>query len=126
MFYVANVIKFSALSDLLRKSTILVRYKVNSFRPPRVNQIDIRALLLVFLSSNGYKIDVIYEKKFTVPDSVPSEVTQSWNQDPPLELSEPELINQGEIQVWVESRTGNVAMGGGVSQMFVAPTVLED
>ena len=55
MFYVANVIKFSVLSELLWKSTILVRYKVNSFRPPSVNQLYIRALLLLLMSSNGYK-----------------------------------------------------------------------
>ena len=46
MFYVASVITFSVFSELLWKSIFLVRYKLNIFRPPRVNQFDILALLL--------------------------------------------------------------------------------
>ena len=57
---------------------------------------------------------------------VPSELTRFWNQDPPLELAEPELINRGEIRVWVESGTGNVAMGEEARQMFVVRTILEE
>ena len=45
MFYVANVITFSLSLDLLRKFTLLVRYKLNIFRPPQVNQFDNSALL---------------------------------------------------------------------------------
>ena len=41
MFYVANVIKFSVFSELLQKCTLLVRYKLNIFGPPRVDQFDI-------------------------------------------------------------------------------------
>ena len=44
-FYVANVITLSAVSELLWKFTLLLRYKLNRFRPPWVNQFDIRALL---------------------------------------------------------------------------------
>ena len=47
MFYVANVITLSAVSELLWKFTLLVRYKLNIFRRPRVNQSDIRALLFL-------------------------------------------------------------------------------
>ena len=63
---------------------------------------------------------------FMVLDLVPSELTRFWNQDPPLELAEPELINRGEIRVWVESGTGNVAMGEEARQMFVVRTILEE
>ena len=49
MSYVANVITVSVLLDLLYKSTLLVHYKLNVFRPPRVNQFDIRALLYWWL-----------------------------------------------------------------------------
>ena len=49
MFYVAHVIKLSVFLELLWKSTLLVRYKLNRLRPPRVNHFDIRALL-----SGGY------------------------------------------------------------------------
>ena len=45
MFYVANVITFSVFLELLRKFTLLVRYNLNRFQPPRVNQFDIYALL---------------------------------------------------------------------------------
>ena len=44
-FYVANVIKLRLVSELLWKFNLLARYKLNIFRPPRVNQFDIRALL---------------------------------------------------------------------------------
>ena len=44
MFYVANVITFSVFVELLWKFTSLVRYKLNRFRPPRVNQFYICAL----------------------------------------------------------------------------------
>ena len=47
MFYVANVITLSVVSELLWKFTLLVRYKLNIFRPPRVKQFDICALLFV-------------------------------------------------------------------------------
>ena len=45
MFYVANVIKFSAFSELLRKSNLLLSYKLSRFRNTRLNQFDISALL---------------------------------------------------------------------------------
>ena len=45
MFYVANVITLSVVFELLWKFTLLIRYKLNIFRPPRVNQFDIRTLL---------------------------------------------------------------------------------
>ena len=45
MFHVANVIMFSVFLELLCKFTLLVRYKLNRFRPPQVNHFDIRALL---------------------------------------------------------------------------------
>ena len=45
MFYVANVITLSVVLELLWKFTLLVRYKLNIFRPPRVNQFGIRALI---------------------------------------------------------------------------------
>ena len=47
MFYVANVITLSVVLELLLKFTLLVRYRLNIFRPPWVNQFDIRALLFV-------------------------------------------------------------------------------
>ena len=67
---------------------------------------------ILLLSSNGDKLDYVRDYIFTGPDSVPSEVTPARNQDPPLELAEPELIYRGEIRVWIESGTGNVTMGG--------------
>ena len=47
MFYVANIITFRSFSELLWKFTLLACYKLIIFRPPQVNQFDIRALLLV-------------------------------------------------------------------------------
>ena len=45
MFYIAIVIKFSTFSELLWKSTLLLRYKLIRFWPPWVSQFDIFALL---------------------------------------------------------------------------------
>ena len=45
MFYVDSVITFSVFLELLWKYTLLIRYKLNRFRPPWVNQFDIRVLL---------------------------------------------------------------------------------
>ena len=45
MFYVDSVITFSVFLELLYKSTLLIRYKLNSFRPPQVDQFDIHSLL---------------------------------------------------------------------------------
>ena len=45
MFYVANVIVLSIVSELLWNFTLLIRYKLNIFQPPQMNQFDIRALL---------------------------------------------------------------------------------
>ena len=45
MFYLANVTTLSIVSELLWKFTILVRYRLNIFSPPRVNHFDICALL---------------------------------------------------------------------------------
>ena len=45
IFYLANVITFSLFLGLLRWYNLLVRYKLNRFRPLRVNQFDICALL---------------------------------------------------------------------------------
>ena len=36
MFYIASVITFSVFSELLRKSTLFVHYKLNSFRLPQI------------------------------------------------------------------------------------------
>ena len=44
MFYVANVITLSVFLELPRKFNLLVRYKLNRFWSPRVNQFDTRAL----------------------------------------------------------------------------------
>ena len=38
MFYVANVITFSVVSDLLWECTSIVHYSLNRFQPPLVNQ----------------------------------------------------------------------------------------
>ena len=46
MFYVASVIIFSVFLELLRKSTLLVHYKLKRFLPPQVSQFDISALLV--------------------------------------------------------------------------------
>ena len=45
MFHVSSVITLRVFLELLWKFTLLVCYKLNRFRPPRVNQFDIRALL---------------------------------------------------------------------------------
>ena len=45
MFSVANVITLSVVPELLWKFTLIVRYKLGIFRPPRVNQLDICGLL---------------------------------------------------------------------------------
>ena len=47
MFYVASVIKVCVFSDVLWKSTLPVRYKLNRFRLPLVNYFDICALLFL-------------------------------------------------------------------------------
>ena len=39
MFYVARVIRFSVFLELLWKSTLLVRYKLNIFHNPRVEKV---------------------------------------------------------------------------------------
>ena len=46
MLYVASVITLSAFSDLLWNFSLLVRYKLKRFRPPRVKQFDICAILV--------------------------------------------------------------------------------
>ena len=46
MFYVASTITFIVSLELLWMSTSLVRYELNSFRPPRVNHFGIREQLL--------------------------------------------------------------------------------
>ena len=68
------------------------------------------------LSLNGDKLDYLWDYIFTGPYSVPSEVTRAWNQDPPLELAESELIYGGEIRSWIKSGTRSVSMGGKVRQ----------
>ena len=45
MFYVANLIKLSVVSEILWKSNLLVRYKLDIFPPLQVNNFDISALL---------------------------------------------------------------------------------
>ena len=45
MFDVAYVIIISVFSELLWKSTLLLRYQLNRFQPPQVNQFDISSLL---------------------------------------------------------------------------------
>ena len=49
MFYVSIVITFSIFLELLFNYTLLVFYKLNKFLPPRVNQFNIRALLVRML-----------------------------------------------------------------------------
>ena len=39
VFYVASVITFSVFLELLRKPTLIVRYKLNIFRPPRIESV---------------------------------------------------------------------------------------
>ena len=51
-----------------------------------------RRFELILLSSNEIDLDYLRDYIFTGPDLVPSEVTRAWNQDPPLDLAEPELI----------------------------------
>ena len=51
MFYIANIITFSAFSDLLWEYTLIVRYNLNIFQPPRVNHFDIGTLLFGGYSS---------------------------------------------------------------------------
>ena len=51
MFYVANVITLSTVLELLWNFTLIVRYKLNVFRPPRVNLFDVCALLFGGYSS---------------------------------------------------------------------------
>ena len=45
MFYIANIMTLSIVLEFLWKLNLLVRYKLNIFHPPRVNQFDICALL---------------------------------------------------------------------------------
>ena len=45
MFYLSNVIIFTVSLELLWKVTLFERYRLNRFRPPWVNQFDIRARL---------------------------------------------------------------------------------
>ena len=60
MFHVASVIIFSVFLKLLWKSTSLVRYKLNIFRPPWVNKFLIRSLLVCLLRQvNTVKINGI-------------------------------------------------------------------
>ena len=44
IFYVSRIITSIIFSELLRKSTLLIRYKLNSSRPPQVNHFDIHVL----------------------------------------------------------------------------------
>ena len=39
MFYVSSVVTSSVFSELLWKSTLIVRYKLNSFRPPWIKPV---------------------------------------------------------------------------------------
>ena len=57
MFYVSNIVTFSVFLELLCKSTLIVCYKLNIFRPPRVNQFDILALLF-----GGYAKFILLDK----------------------------------------------------------------
>ena len=57
MFYIASVIPFSVSLELLWKSTLLVHYKLNRLRPPRVKQFDIHELLF-----DGYARFVLLDK----------------------------------------------------------------
>ena len=45
MFYVANVITFCVVSELLWKFNLLVRYKLNILQLPQINNFDTRELL---------------------------------------------------------------------------------
>ena len=48
MLYVDNVITSSVFLEIMWNSTLLIHYKLNSFRPPGVKQFGICALLFVF------------------------------------------------------------------------------
>ena len=45
MFYVDNIIIFCVFLEILWNSTLLIRYKLDKFRPPWVNQFDICVML---------------------------------------------------------------------------------
>ena len=66
MFYVASVITFSVVSELLRGFTLLVCYKLNIIRHPRVKQFDIHALLF-----GGYTRFVPLDKMVNRDDGKP-------------------------------------------------------
>ena len=53
----SNVIIFCIFLELLKKFTLLEPYKLNIFRPPRVNQFDICALLF-----RGYARFILLDK----------------------------------------------------------------
>ena len=57
MFYVANIITLILFLELLWYFTLLIRYKLNRFRIPRVNQFDIHALLF-----GGYDSFILLDK----------------------------------------------------------------
>ena len=60
MFHVANVIKFSLSLELLRKSALLLRYKLNIFHILRMNQFDICTLIF-----GGYTSFILLDKMFS-------------------------------------------------------------
>ena len=57
MFEVAYVIIISLFLELLWKSTLLLRYQLNRFHPPQVNQFDISLFLF-----GGYARFVLLDK----------------------------------------------------------------
>ena len=61
MFYVANVIKFSVFLVLLWKSNLIVCYKLNIFRPPRVNQFGKKETHMFYVA-NVITFSVLLEK----------------------------------------------------------------
>ena len=57
IYYVANIITLRVVLELLWEFTLLICYKLNIFRPPRVNQFDICALLF-----RGYARFILLDK----------------------------------------------------------------
>ena len=69
MFYVANVITFIVVLELLWKPTLIIRYKLNRFWYPQVNQFDICALFVWTLHQVH---TVIFKWYFMVGGDLPS------------------------------------------------------
>ena len=77
MFHIASVITFGVFLELLWKSNLLVRFRLNRFWPPRMNQFDIRELLsgryARFIPSD--KIVYIYNENLTLGSASMSQLS---------------------------------------------------